>query len=127
MRRASVGQRAPIRTAAPITEKQFQQQVTDLAKVFGWDFIYHPQLSKWSESGWPDLFLLRVRDRRAIFAELKRDGGRLTERQSVVLEFLECLAEPRCGPANFDPAQRPMVEVFVWRPSDLEAITAVLR
>jgi len=36
------------------------RQVIDLARLLGWDFIYHPQLSKWSEKGWPDLFLARA-------------------------------------------------------------------
>ena len=43
-----------------ITEAQFMRQVIDLARLLGWDFIYHPQLSKWSEKGWPDLFLARA-------------------------------------------------------------------
>ena len=40
----------------PITEREFQRQVLDLAG--GRWSVYHPALSKWSERGWPDLALV---------------------------------------------------------------------
>lgn len=94
-----------------VTEAQFLRQVKDLAKLLGWDFAYHPFLSKWSERGWPDLALARRRDGRFLLAELKRDTGKLTDHQSEVIDLLRA-----CGLA-----------VFVWRPADLDAIAAVLR
>lgn len=93
----------------PITEREFQRQVLDLAGIFGWS-AYHPMLSKWSERGWPDLAL--VRPPRLLFAELKRENGRTTEHQDRWLGLL---------------AGVPGVEVHLWRPSDLEQIAFVLR
>lgn len=98
-------------TVQVTTEREFQRQVVDLARLFGWDFVYHPQLSKWSEKGWPDLFLARVRDQRVLLAELKSERGRLTGRQAEVIDLLR-----DCG-----------MVVCVWRPSDLEEIAEVLR
>jgi hypothetical protein len=92
-----------------ITEREFQRQVTDLADLLGWAF-YHPQLSKWSERGWPDLAL--VRPPRLVFAELKRESGKTTPHQDRWLGLLRGV---------------PGVEVFLWRPSDLETIADVLR
>jgi hypothetical protein len=95
-----------------ITEKDFQRQVVDLARILGYVFIYHAQLSKWSEKGWPDLVLVRTRagHERIIYAELKSERGVLTERQAVVLGYLEDAG----------------AEVYVWRPSDIALLQQVL-
>jgi VRR-NUC domain len=104
--------RPPVSRPSPaITEAQFQRQVVDLARLLGWDFIYHPFLSKWSEMGWPDLFLARVRDKRVMWAELKSERGKLTGRQAEVVDLLR-----DCGQL-----------VCVWRPSDIDTIAEVLR
>ena len=95
--------------APPITEKEFQRQVLDLARILGWRG-YHPMLSKWSERGWPDLTL--IRPPRLVFAELKRENGKTTEHQDDWLRLL---------------ATVPGIEVYLWRPSDLEDIAEVLR
>lgn len=106
---------APVRSRSvatalpPVTEAEFQRQVLDLARIYRWS-AYHPQLSKWSERGWPDLAL--VRPPRLVFAELKRENGRTTEHQDRWLGLLGGV---------------PAVEVYLWRPSDLEQIAAVLR
>lgn len=91
-----------------ISEKDFQKQVLDLARIFGWR-AYHPFLSKWSERGFPDLTL--VRPPRLVFAELKAEKGRVSEAQA---EWVSLLRET--------PA-----EMYVWRPSDLETVAEVLR
>lgn len=95
--------------APALTEAQFQRQVTDLAAMFGWTF-YHPQLSKWSERGWPDLAL--VRPPRLVFAELKREIGKTTVHQDKWLALLGAC---------------PGVETYLWRPSDIDRIAEVLR
>ena len=67
-------------------------------------------LSKWSERGYPDLTL--IRPPRLLFAELKRETGKTSTHQDRWLALLrEC----------------PGVETYLWRPSDLDAIAAVLR
>ncbi len=95
-------------TLPAITEAAFMRQVLDLARIFGWT-VYHPQLSKWSERGFPDLTL--VRPPRVVFAELKRQTGRTTEHQDRWLALL----------AGCDG-----VETYLWRPADFDAIAAVL-
>jgi hypothetical protein len=96
-------------TPPAITEAQFQRQVLDLCRLFGWR-AYHPMLSKWSERGFPDLTL--VRPPRIVFAELKRDKGKRTTHQDEWAELLQ---------------DCPGVEYFLWRPADLDAIAEVLR
>ena len=93
----------------PITEAQFQRQVLELGRLLGWT-VYHPMLSKWSERGWPDLAM--IRPPRLVFAELKRESGHTTEHQERWLGLLRDV---------------PAVEVYLWRPSDLETIAETLR
>jgi hypothetical protein len=92
----------------PITEKAFMAQVVQLAKTFGWA-VYHTHLSKWSESGWPDLAL--AKPPRLLLVELKSEKGKLTAGQQEWLELL--------GACDG-------VEVHVWRPSDWDEITHTL-
>jgi hypothetical protein len=95
--------------AVALTEKQWQAQVTDLAKVYRWA-VYHTQISKWSEAGWPDLALCRPP--RLILAELKSDKGKTTEGQRYWLNLLD-----GC----------PGVETHLWRPADFDAVCQALR
>jgi hypothetical protein len=96
-------------TLPAISEAAFQRQVMDLVRIFRWQ-AYHPQLSKWSERGWPDLAL--VRPPRFILAELKAENGKTTPHQEAWLGWLrDC----------------PHLEVYLWRPSDLDRIAEVLR
>jgi hypothetical protein len=91
--------------------------VLELAAIYGWR-AYHPFLSKWSEKGFPDLTLIRTRDRRLLFAELKRDGGKLTEHQASWLDDLREVA---------GTPPRQAFEVYLWRPADWDDVQAVLR
>jgi len=147
-----------------MTERDLQRNVIQLARDLGWGvtqsaakriateasqfgvpvppldgLIFHPHYSLGSEPGWPDLTLIRRRDHRLIFAELKTEKGRLSERQEQVLELLSSIATNRAWwdddrsvahwNANravaFEPS--PLVEVWVWRPSDLPDIAEDLR
>lgn len=96
-------------TLPAITEKAFMKQVVDLAKLFGWA-SYHPWLSVHSARGWPDLALCRPP--RLILAELKSEKGKTTPDQDQWLSLL---------------SQCPGVEVYLWRPGDLDDISGVLR
>lgn len=93
---------------ADLSEKQWQAQVVDLARLLGWHRPMHIFDSRRSEPGWPDLAL--VRDR-LILVELKREKGRLTAAQK---RWIGWLLE-----AN--------VETYVARPADLDDLAAVLR
>ena len=105
----------------PLTETEFQRQVTDLAELFGWQWAHFrpAQTSRgWRTpvsgplgSGFPDLVLARARDRRLLFAELKTDRGRVTPDQERIHETLAAAGQP----------------VNVWRPADFELIAEVLR
>lgn len=94
------------------SEKEWQQQVSDLARMCGW-LCYHTHDSRHSEKGFPDTVLghpehpgLGIH-----FAELKLPGREPTDAQQRWLTAL--------GAA-------PGHTVHVWRPQDLEAITLLL-
>lgn len=91
-----------------VTEKQFQQQVIELAKLHSW-LHYFTYRSTRSPSGFPDLVL--VRDDRLVFAELKTDEGRMSPAQRQWYAAL----------------QRAANEIYVWRPRDWDAICEVLK
>lgn len=91
-----------------MTEKDWQRQVVDLARLFGFR-VFHPWLSIRSEKGWPDLALFRPG--RFLLAELKTETGKLTASQESMIADLRAAG----------------VEVHVWRPTDLDHVVEVLR
>lgn len=90
-----------------ISEKEWMGQVIDLAQTFGWKH-YHPWLSIHSAKGWPDLALCRER---LILVELKTAKGKVSPSQQDWLGALSTAG----------------VEVYVWRPADLDDVVRVLR
>lgn len=113
----------------PLSEKDFQRQVTDLGEVLGWDWAHfrpaqtargwRTPVSGTIGEGWVDLVLVRARDRRLVFAELKSDRGAVSPRQMAVLDILRSLACPDAPRHGFVGMTHAEVEVHVWRPSDL--------
>jgi hypothetical protein len=95
--------------SASVTERDLTGYVRDVARAFGWR-RYHTWLSKHSPAGFPDEVL--VRGPRLVFAELKSERGKLSDEQAAWLDALRAV---------------PGVEVYVWRPADMEAIARVLR
>ena len=99
-----------------IAEKDFMQQIIDLASLRGWHH-YHTYDSRRSAEGFPDLVLARPStlqggfDGRIIFAEMKAQKGRPNVEQRAWLTLL---------------ADTGKVEVYVWRPSDWQRIVEVL-
>jgi hypothetical protein len=91
------------------SEKGFQAQVEQLAKLHRWR-CYHTRFSMRSAAGFPDLVL--VRGPRLIFAELKAEGQEPTAAQEAWLAALRRV--PGC-------------EVHVWRPGDWQSIVATLQ
>ena len=67
-------------------EEQFLQAVIDLARTLGYT-PYHTRDSRRSDSGWPDLCL--VRPPRLLFLELKMPGRQLTPAQRAWLKDLQ--------------------------------------
>lgn len=96
-----------LRARELMSERAWQDVVVDLARVCGW-LPFHVLRPKGMEPGWPDLVLLRPPE--IIFAELKRERGKVTAAQARVLGMLEA-----CG-----------LEVCVWRPSNFDQIHARL-
>ena len=97
-----------VRSWPNILEKDFQQMVLNVAKPCGW-LTYHTYDSRRSDPGFPDLCL--VRGPRLIYAELKTVKGRLKEQQQTWLTKL---------------TEVPCVEVYLWRPTDWDAIVEIL-
>jgi hypothetical protein len=115
----------------PMSESELQTRVVKLARDLGWGIssqawakeveqlrgygqppfplegiAFHVRWSMGSDAGFPDLVLIRRKDRRLMFRELKRDGKNPTPRQAAVLELMTA-----CG-----------LDAAVWRPADLERI-----
>ncbi len=95
-----------------ITEKAFESQVKELAKLFGY-LYYHTWRSFHSPSGFPDCVLVRLEpEPRLIFIELKSEKGLPTIDQRFWLRILQQLPKP--------------VECYLWKPSDWDEITEIL-
>ena len=98
------------------TERDFQQQVIDLARLCGWRIAhFRPARTErgWrtavqGDTGWPDLVLCRPPV--TLFRELKAEKGKLTDDQAAWLAQLAA-----CG-----------LDTDTWRPSDWPDIEAAL-
>jgi hypothetical protein len=62
-------------------EAAFQVRVLELAERLGYELRYHTHDSRRSEAGFPDLVLVRPRDHRLVFLELKAGKKQATEAQ----------------------------------------------
>jgi len=93
-----------------ITEKEFESQIKDLAKILGWKY-YHTWRSIHSPAGFPDCCF--VKPPRLVFAELKSEKGKVSPAQQEWLDSLRA-----CG-GN--------VECYMWRPSDFDEAARILR
>lgn len=108
-----------------IPEKDLLATVVEMAQTYGW-LVHHVlesrHYAKRIGPGYPDLTLVSQPPMRAriIFAELKRDDGKVTTPQ---WEWLDALGRCRypSGPDSTSP-----VEVYVWRPQDLPIIECIL-
>ena len=107
-RRADSASVASVAGFAALTEKAWQSQVLDLAKLFGWRY-YHTFDSRRSVAGFPDLALFRPG--RFLLVELKAEKGKLSPSQENMIADLRAAR----------------VEVHVFRPSDFDAAVEVLR
>lgn len=88
---------APAVPLNDLSEREWQTQVVQLAKLMGWKRIYHT-------------YLVMARER-LIFVELKSMAGKLSASQQEWLDALHTAG----------------AETHVWRPSDLEQVADVLR
>ena len=88
-------------------ERLFMMAVMQLAKLSGW-LCYHTHDSRRSESGFPDLVL--VRGKRLLWRELKTDAGEPTHAQRAWLSALVTAGQ----------------DASLWRPSDWDDIAVEL-
>ena len=103
-----------------LSEAEFLAQVDDLARIYGWSWMTVGPLrtaNGWRTAtrgplgaGWPDTVYVHPGKRRVIVAEFKRELGTLSPDQDRVLGLLRLAG----------------LDVFVWRPSDLDAIAEEL-
>ena len=103
-----------ISKTAFVTEKAFESQVKDLAKLFGWKY-YHPFLSKWSERGYPDITLVKENEdgtASLLFLELKSERGKVTEAQQQWINIL---------------SKVPNVGAYIFYPHAWDRIVLILR
>lgn len=96
-------------TPLGLSEKRFQELVIAYAKSQGWK-VFHTHDSRKSARGFPDLVLAKT-GRSVIFAELKREDGKVTESQQEWIEVLRQTGSRAC----------------VWRPGDWETIVKLLK
>jgi hypothetical protein len=103
-----------------ILERAFQDQVIDLARMFGWIVAhFRPALTTrgWRTPvqadgvGFPDLVLVHDGQKRTVYAEIKAEGGHLTPEQYFWLIALEVAGN----------------ETYVWKPSDFDEVAETLR
>ena len=96
-----------MRPLEDILERDWQNTVRDLATTLGYRKAYHTYDSRRSDTGFPDLVL--VRDR-IIFLELKREQGKVSATQASWLAALH-----HAG-----------AEVYVARPRHFDALATVM-
>jgi len=116
------------------TEKEWQRQVEQIADRYWWDYRYHVTRPKMSPWGWPDLVLIRRKDRRIVFAELKAQSTAVTPDQLGLLELLLDVAgggwtngRAISPPVMVDPLGLARIDVELWRPGDIDRVIEVLR
>jgi hypothetical protein len=119
-----------------MTEAELQTSLRRAAREFGW-MEHCAWLSIRSPKGWPDLTL--AKGMRLIVAELKAEKGKTTPEQDAWLawwrEFADAVAIAAQGTSDLvhvytgerpDAKLAPRIEVYVWRPTDLEDAYRVL-
>lgn len=102
-----------LRASVPLEdmlERDWQRQVRDLADTLGYRRAYHTFDSRRSDTGFPDLVLVSPQRKRVVYLELKREKGKVSERQAEWIRDLH-----RAG-----------AEVYVARPRHLDALAKVL-
>lgn len=96
--------------ADDMLEKDWQRQVRELAQTLGYRRAYHTFDSRKSDTGFPDLVLVSPQRRRVVFLELKREKGRLSERQAEWVRALHTAG----------------AEIYVARPRHFDILARVL-
>lgn len=89
----------------PMTEADLQLRITDLCDLLGLAW-HHEVDSRRSKAGFPDLVIVGCAGQGVVFAELKKDGGRVRPEQQWWQQRLAAAG----------------VEAHIWTPSDWPTI-----
>lgn len=108
----------------PVPERAFQTAVIELAERLRYRVAHfhdsrrevRPRVFVGDKraAGWPDLVMTRAN--RLILAELKSEKGRVRPEQQ---EWLHALRNTTAGLTG-------LLEVYIWRPSQMDEIAAIL-
>lgn len=129
------------------TEKEavFQARIKAMAERFGWQVWHVPAPMRWDSrkqkwipaaegAGLPDLILIHEDPPRLVFLELKRKGGKLTDKQLAFLKAAKGVAEEAWQTVDataldggcYSRVER-IVGVFAGWPDDETVIEQMLR
>ena len=124
--------------AKGISETAFGLQVESLLKLFGWRWThFRPAWTKKGyrtplsgDKGLPDYIAVRLP--RLLFAELKDQYSKPTPEQEAWLEDLrECVKHIMINPVPVPVGRKielfPSLEVYLWRPNQIDKIEVILR
>jgi hypothetical protein len=92
-----------------VSEEAFMSHVITAARFFRWQLVYHTRDSRKSAPGFPDLVLCRPP--RVLWLELKSEIGMVSDTQQEWIDGLLASGQ----------------EVYVFKPSQWDAVLEVLR
>lgn len=92
-----------------LTEKQFQQQIVDMARILGWR-TYHNLYAIGSDPGYPDLTLVHPQYG-VLWLELKGSKGRVSPAQEAWIADLRAAGQ----------------QAHIVYPGDFDAVTVMLQ
>jgi hypothetical protein len=119
--------------APTMSEIEFERAVVDIAHTFDWMVAsFRPAQTskgwrtpvKYDGKGWPDLVLVHGTGH-LVFAELKAPKGILSPEQKRWGELLASVASQQTM-ALHDKIAGPLVHYCVWKPTDADAVAALL-
>lgn len=91
-------------------ERDFQERVVTHLRFNGWRVYAVPDSRRASMAGYPDLTCWNPKQHRLMFCELKREKGRVSEAQKIVLAELAAITE-----------------TYLWKPSDWNDIVRIAK
>jgi VRR-NUC domain len=113
-----------------VKEAEFKNYVWSLARTLGWECWHVPAPMRQTRSGeWvgakeaaglPDLIMMYADPPRLIFAELKGDGGKLSDEQQKFLRMAQFID-------RIPFAERRRVNAYLWQPGDEQQIEDILK
>lgn len=119
-------------------ETSYQRRITDMATRFGWKWWHVPTPMRWSPSnkawvpakegrGLPDLILLHSDPPRLVIAEIKGDGGELSDEQAEFLRLARDVAQYVLESLHDAGSYGNIIGVYVFTPADEHLAEQILR